>query len=305
MEDYVLSYMKQHRSDTKTKVYLYGEKKIEENREKYFIYCTAVAKQQTEEERYFLRKNYFPSYEYIGWGWLANEIPDGFHICDEGKEEYIEGYYSFYDENESMLSYMVEERELGKITNRSAFPNESPLPQQSQAEKEVEKEDSPGTTIQDIKDLKTKSSKLKLAVITAFLIMCLVSFRDNIFKEVSGDGTSTLVTENELANAVLEEQNQVSCNDLEGEREPVSFDPLPIETAGLEQQEQQVQQVQQVAVDKTETEQTNYYIVQEGDTLSTISLNHYGNRTYVKSICQLNGITEPDKITVGQRILLP
>ena len=50
---------------------------------------------------------------------------------------------------------------------------------------------------------------------------------------------------------------------------------------------------------------TRYYEVEEGDTLYTISQKIYGDFSRVEKICEVNQITDPDKICSGQRIILP
>lgn len=48
-----------------------------------------------------------------------------------------------------------------------------------------------------------------------------------------------------------------------------------------------------------------YYQIEKGDTLYTISRKIYGNTSKVQEICELNQITDPDNIKYGQKILLP
>lgn len=50
---------------------------------------------------------------------------------------------------------------------------------------------------------------------------------------------------------------------------------------------------------------TRYYEVEEGDTLYTISQKIYGDISRVERICEVNQISDPDKIRSGQRIILP
>lgn len=50
---------------------------------------------------------------------------------------------------------------------------------------------------------------------------------------------------------------------------------------------------------------TRYYEVEQGDTLYTISQKIYGDFSRVEKICEINQITDPDKIRSGQRIILP
>lgn len=47
------------------------------------------------------------------------------------------------------------------------------------------------------------------------------------------------------------------------------------------------------------------YVIKKGDTLLEISLEKYGSVRYVETICQLNNISNPDNIQMGQKILLP
>ncbi|MCI8300880.1 MAG: LysM peptidoglycan-binding domain-containing protein [Lachnospiraceae bacterium] len=48
-----------------------------------------------------------------------------------------------------------------------------------------------------------------------------------------------------------------------------------------------------------------YYVVQQGDTLSTICDNVYKNKNMIQTLKELNGIEDGDKIFIGQRLLLP
>lgn len=50
---------------------------------------------------------------------------------------------------------------------------------------------------------------------------------------------------------------------------------------------------------------TRYYEVEQGDTLFTISQKIYGDTSRVEKICEMNQISDPDKIRSGQRIILP
>jgi nucleoid-associated protein YgaU len=47
------------------------------------------------------------------------------------------------------------------------------------------------------------------------------------------------------------------------------------------------------------------YIVQKGDTLLGICRQQYGTADRLEEVEQLNGITDPDAIYVGQQLLLP
>ena len=49
----------------------------------------------------------------------------------------------------------------------------------------------------------------------------------------------------------------------------------------------------------------NYYVVQKGDTLDSISVKLYGDTSHVKAICKMNGLSDGNLIYIGQKLLLP
>lgn len=55
----------------------------------------------------------------------------------------------------------------------------------------------------------------------------------------------------------------------------------------------------------TQTVSYQEYVVKPGDTLSSICYTFYQDRSKVDEVCRLNGITDPDVLAVGQKILLP
>ena len=47
------------------------------------------------------------------------------------------------------------------------------------------------------------------------------------------------------------------------------------------------------------------YIIKRGDTLTSISMLFYQNKSMIQQICELNHIENADNIVAGQKILLP
>ena len=106
---------------------------------------------------------------------------------------------------------------------------------------------------------------------------------------------STLVTEDKLADAILEEnENAAENTEMSGkETTEAPLTPPPVETpAPQESAEENVQRIES-------------YVIQPGDTLIAISTSIYGNDAAVEQICALNNISNPDNIQIGQKILLP
>lgn len=69
------------------------------------------------------------------------------------------------------------------------------------------------------------------------------------------------------------------------------------ESAGQEEKQEEVEALSRNVA--------RYYKVERGDTLYTISQKIYGDTTHVQKICELNQITDPDRIRDGQKIILP
>ena len=49
----------------------------------------------------------------------------------------------------------------------------------------------------------------------------------------------------------------------------------------------------------------DFYVVQKGDTLDSISKKVYGDISHVDAICRMNGLQDGNLIFIGQKILLP
>jgi len=298
LEDYVVSYMKQHKREGVTKVALYGNARTEEGATKYFVYGVACFEEQNEDNYEKVRSKYFSSYRYLGWGELSNELPDGFYIEDENGTSYIEGYYCFYDNNDAMLNLMVEERE--QIHEKKEVLIQEPMPERMSA-REYRKATS-HTPKQPI-------NKLKLSVVITFLIMCAVSVREFLSEQEHEDNATKVVTESNLIDALQQENasenkekitdnnkaTDVSENEGVSEREPVVFEETELVEAISTSAE----------VTATDNPPDQYHIVKRGDNLINISIQYYGNKNQVHAICDANDIVHPDEIKIGQKLRLP
>ena len=124
VEDYVISYMKQlnqYARDKSMAVGLYGVRKEEAGVTYLFFYgagrlnflqkeCRHLS-QAVLQEAEKQRKRYFQDYVFLGYRLLDGEMVEGFHICEQGVCRYIEGYEQFYEKNDSMLAYMIDQRQ--------------------------------------------------------------------------------------------------------------------------------------------------------------------------------------------------
>jgi len=124
----------------------------------------------------------------------------------------------------------------------------------------------------------------------------------------------TLVTEDKLAEAILQENEKASqvpevSPTPESTPESVTLpetlpqpesEPVPESTVVPESEPMPETTPMPDPAPVPET-----YVIRQGDTLIAISNRIYGNDAYVAEICTLNHISNPDNIQIGQKILLP
>ena len=123
-EDYVVSYLKQLNrvaGDKNLAVALYGIRKEEAGISYLFLYGAGKLNflqresrhlsQAVQQEAERLRQRYFREYSFLGYKILNGEMIEGFQICEQGVCRYISGYAQFYEKNDSMLAYMLEQRQ--------------------------------------------------------------------------------------------------------------------------------------------------------------------------------------------------
>lgn len=123
VEDYVVSYMKQLSRQTQDKgpaIALYGKYTKEQTLSYFFIYGACQILSISKEVRHLsqaqnqeverLRQRYFPEYAFLGYHIFDGEMVEGMHILEQDTCRYIKGYACFYEKNDSMLAYMVDNK---------------------------------------------------------------------------------------------------------------------------------------------------------------------------------------------------
>ena len=123
VEDYVVSYIKQMNGMAQNKdiaIALYGRKTAEDGVAYLFAYGSAKLNflqkpvrhlsQAQEQEIEKLRRKYFSEMTFLGYQILNGEMVEGFQICEQEICRYVSGYAQFYEKNDSMLAYMLENR---------------------------------------------------------------------------------------------------------------------------------------------------------------------------------------------------
>lgn len=91
------------------------------------------------------------------------------------------------------------------------------------------------------------------------------------------------------------ESQQTSDGTEEAEQEQVQNE------TGVDQEESEEEEESS----QTSTEIHPTYTIQQGDTITRISIKTYGSTEKVREICELNNLSVNDLIYPGQKILLP
>lgn len=109
-------------------------------------------------------------------------------------------------------------------------------------------------------------------------------------------GEDTAEKEEESGKGEEEEKKEEKEDKPEEEKEEQPQEEATVETAAEDGGEDREALSRKI---------TRYYEVEQGDTLYTISQEIYGDISRVGKICEVNQISDPDKIRSGQKIILP
>lgn len=374
VEDYVMSYLKQMNrfaEDKEMAVALYGRRSVERGVAYIFVYGACKLNFLQREVRHLsqahnqeierLRQKYFRECEFVGYTLLNGEMIEGIHIYEQGSCRYIKGYACFYEKNDGMLSYMLDNREQEaqpEVVNQEKYEQVKLRQEERRNElpENIEVEESPRKQRRTSQEIEARMHGMRFAAASMFVMLCLVCVvtlqteglgqevahkaknllggirRDGVNTEqevpvMSDDVIGTLVAEEQLTEAIRREnqgnrEGQVVAvqNDNVLNATPVpELTPQPTPLLTPEPSPQPTPEPTPIPTPiptivptpeptpipaQSETVR-NVYIIRTGDTLIGISTSLYGSEAYVKDICELNGISNPDNIQIGQKILLP
>lgn len=389
VEDYVVSYIKQMNGIAQNKdiaIALYGRKTAEDGVTYLFAYGSAKLNflqkavrhlsQAQEQEIEKLRKRYFPEMTFLGYQILNGEMVEGFQICEQEICRYVAGYAQFYEKNDSMLAYMLENRgeeaEPEKVDQekyevvKKRQEERRQRQESGHASRTVSGQVENGTgeyrraaegrrkeTDNIIPMPAVGLHRMKMAATGVFVLLCVMALAlmrqestgeslgetarqamSNLMEQKLPDAVeeqsqvSTLVAEDKLedalrqenaaaenvtvssADSTVTENTTVMAEDTEQNATPDTTQPTETpeaETTAAETMVTEPPVAETTAAEPAAAEvaQPVSYTIKRGDTLIGISVRNYGNNSKVAEICSLNGITDPDDIKIGQKILLP
>lgn len=345
VEDYVISYIKQlnrHACDKELAVALYGVRKEEGGITYLFLYgagkvnflqreCRHLSQAQLQEIEK-LRRKYFAEYAFLGYRLLNGEMVEGFHVYEQEVCRYITGYVQFYEKNDSMLAYMLEERpEEARPEEVDREKYETVRRRQEEKKAQVIPYRAKGK-----RNPGAGRRRQGIAVAAVFAVVCaagvLTLKRDGTLDELqvaarqmlaemstqqlsdvvpAGADTAvvgTIVAEDKLTEAIREENaaagatataEPASESASEGSPESSTEATATAEPASEPASEGSLESPTESAATAAS------YTIKRGDTLIGISLQRYGTDKRVAEICSLNDIENPDDIKIGQKIFLP
>lgn len=231
----------------------------------------------------------------------------------------IGGHYIYYEKNPDMQNYMITKRRQTGMT-----PSETVEDQAAKNFRSIVREKMEQNT-------RTKPRRWTTAVTTLIIVVALVvgvtllnnydrmkTAQKSLELLAKGEGKEEaiqMVSEDVIEKTDLSEEDAVDVaaeNPSEIEQEDVAEagrddaeqnntnDTGQTETAGSILEEEAVE-----ASSGAVLCEDDFYVVQKGDTLDSISKKVYGDISHVDAICRMNGLQDGNLIFIGQKILLP
>ena len=267
------------------------------------------------------------------------EWEEAFFVYENNQLNRQPGFYIYYEKNEPMQAYMIEKSNNQSIEVTEKIPDRAVSDFRKNVQKNVQKnvenkksEENTGNTVEKKKILSgtwtlaacTTAAALAIGITFFNSYEGMSSVLGRVFSEVSGESeeaveTSSGQVENESQTTVTitpEITDQESAAVVQNTEKPLIEIPSNQKTGKSETDSSEI--VDSAADAGGNTAQENIvsetsgnvaggvpYLIQKGDTLTSISKNRYGTIDRVKDICELNGISPEDIIYAGQKILLP
>lgn len=274
---------------------------------------------QVEEDR----KRYFPSEEIVGWCLIEDGKPMGRHReiskihtryfskdqsifiwkdAADGEEVFyafkygelmqMGGHYIYYEKNPAMQNYMISTRKKIGVTPSEVV--------EDRAAKDFR------NTVRERMESRNDRSSSRFVYITSALLVVIVL--------VIGVSAMNNYDKMEAVQSSLESLSQ-SVNGPDIQAEAPAQEEEETTEPDIEEQEQEDAGITESAGEEElaqgDTDEANgiteddYYVVQKGDTLDTISQKVYGDSSQAEAICKMNGLSDGNLIYIGQKLLLP
>ena len=267
--------------------------------------------EQAEKER----EEYFPELKIVGWclvetghpmglsrsvnkihgkvfgeentifGWKdAAEADELFYAYTYGELMQMGGHYIYYEKNPAMQNYMISTRKKIGVTPFEVVEDRAAKNFRSAVKEQMEQRESRQNS-----RFVYVMSVLPVGVVLAIGISTLNNF-DKM--EAVQDSIETL-------------SQSVGGQEIKSETTVETEEESPGEQQGMAQERTESQEELSQAAAEAGLDEEDFYIVEKGDTLDSISIKIYGDASHVEAICKMNGLTDGNLIFIGQKLLLP
>lgn len=315
LEDYVYTYIKQI-EDTddleKKKIYLFGKREFRQDEILLYVYGAA----DNRKGVLTVHHEFFRDYEILGS--LSFDDNEKVLALQNGNVIPIHGFFVFYEQNPSMQTFLISIYQERMKQKEQEKQEKQQLEQRLKQYEQKEKENAAYFT-------KSIIVKVALSGLYGFAILIcivaittinrydkLVGFKERILQTENPDIITVNQTEiNPYEEITKEDEPDTTFYIEERKIEAKDEKKEKIETWGQmeesneEQSSMNVEETLEENKDDATVNKNVEYIVKQGDSLSEICRNYYGNTNNMKKVCVLNDIENPNTIKQGQKILLP
>ena len=273
-------------------------------------------KEETVKQMETDRKKYFPETEIVGWGLIEDGKPMGrsrevgrihskyfskdqsvfiwkdsldgeevFYAFKYGELMQMGGHYVFYEKNPAMQNYMISTRKKIGVTPSEVVEDRAAKNFRSAVKEQMEQRES------------RQNSRFVyvMSVLLVVIVLAIgISTMNNFDKmEAVQDSIETL-----SQSVGGQEQMEEAASETEEKGAPAEQEEA-VEEVGQKEEE-----LPRAAIEAGLGEE-DFYTVEKGDTLDSISIKIYGDASHVEAICKMNGLSDGNLIFIGQKLLLP
>ena len=220
------------------------------------------------------------------------EKEEAFYRYEEGKMSRQTGFYVYYEKNEPMHNFLIAQNE--KLEKKTEEVDDSAV---HNFRKKVEKNISQDRSKPGFPVMKTAAICAAVAVLAVGVLYL------NDYQKMQSAREVIAGIDQEKQETTPEEtvpvNGSVSGEDAEEEEKDAGEENTEDagENEGADMQNENDQESAQA-----DTEVHPSYTIQQGDTITKISIKTYGNTKKVREICELNNISVNDLIYPGQKI---
>lgn len=334
VEDYVLSYLKYETGSLEfSEIYFYGIRQKEDK--KYIIYGAGRDKHIPVFDTYDLLEEVICRLTQAGPVFMVREAEEVYQI---------KGFDIFYQDNEAMQSYMVE-RQRNYVRPKAAEQTDRHVKSAPPSMIGMDRMETKPLRSHGIMSAQLgviliilvaivinsansydKMKQLNQSAEEVFFAIENQEAEESVSKAYDPDEEIVVERDTKQEDGQDSGQDSEDSPSMEDDTEPDNQQTESAEKTDVQYEEESLRTVDEADINKPdekdnsvaeqkedEGEQTEalsrnvtrYYEVENGDTLYTICQKIYGDISQVEKICELNDISDPDRIRSGQKIILP